>query len=94
MQPKGGAGYSDGYLRKAAGPTLLRLGRSIAVYANLITSGTLRRYYVANPRYFAFAVAPLFQLLALILLAAIAGWVAILPCRCRGHRWPVLWLHS
>ncbi len=67
--------WDDIIEREAAKPTLVRLGRSIAVYANLITSGTLRCYYIANPRYFAFAITPLFQLLALILLATIVGWV-------------------
>ena len=68
--------WDDIIEREANGPTLVRLGRGIAAYANLIISGTLRRYFIANPRYFAFAVAPLFQLLALVLLAAVVGFAA------------------
>ena len=66
--------WDDLIENETARSTLMRLGRSVAVYANLITSGTLLRYYVANPRYFAFAIAPLFQLFVLLLLSVFAGF--------------------
>lgn len=66
--------WDDLIANEAAGSTLTRFGRSAAVYANLIASGTLSRYFRANPRYFAFSVAPLFQLAALVILSVIAGF--------------------
>jgi pimeloyl-ACP methyl ester carboxylesterase len=53
---------------------LVRFGRSIAVYVNLLSSGTLRRYFHASPRYFLFAIAPLFQVAALLILSFGVGF--------------------
>src|SRR3954454_14086099 len=65
--------WDDLIAKEAAGSTVKRFGRSAAVYVNLIASGTLFRYFRANPRYFAFAVAPLFQFAGLLILSAAAG---------------------
>jgi len=73
--------WDDLIAKEASGSPLVRFARSAAVYANLIASGTLLRYFHANPRYFAFAIAPLFQFAALLILSLVAGLVvsAIVP---------------
>jgi hypothetical protein len=72
--------WDDLIAKAAASSPLVRFGRSAAVYANLVASGTLLRYFRANPRYFAFAVAPLFQFAALVVLSVAVGLVgAMLP---------------
>jgi hypothetical protein len=46
-------------------PLLSRLARACSTYWDLLLSGTLARYLLANARYFAFAVIPLLQAVAL-----------------------------
>lgn len=65
--------WDDLIAKEASRSSLMRFGRGAAVYANLIASGTLFRYFEANPRYFAFAIAPLFQVAALLILSFAAG---------------------
>jgi hypothetical protein len=68
--------WDDLIAKEEAGSAWIRFGRGAAVYENLITSGTLLRYFKANPRYFAFAIAPLFQFAALLILSSVAGFAA------------------
>jgi hypothetical protein len=68
--------WDDLVAKQASGSALIRFGRGAAVYANLIASGTLLRYFNASPHYFAFAIAPLFQFAALLILSSVAGFAA------------------
>jgi hypothetical protein len=53
-----------------ARPTVMRLCKALAAYADFIATGTMFRYFKANLRYVIFFLAPLFQI---ALLAAVAG---------------------
>lgn len=49
---------------------LIRIARAFAAYGNLLVSGTLVRYLLANTRYFMFAIVPIAE----TALFAIVGW--------------------
>ncbi|AMN44106.1 hypothetical protein [Rhodoplanes sp. Z2-YC6860] len=66
--------WDDLIAKEASGPALRRFSRGAAVYADLILSGTLHSYFKANPRYFAFAIAPFFQIAALLILSFVVGF--------------------
>ena len=58
-------------------PVIGRLARTCSTYLDLLLTGTLARYLFANARYFAFAVIPLLQAIALGLLSyLIASYAA------------------
>jgi pimeloyl-ACP methyl ester carboxylesterase len=50
-------------------PVISRLARTCSTYLDLLFTGTLARYLFANARYFAFAVIPLLQAIALGVLS-------------------------
>src|SRR5262245_48011540 len=59
-------------IRQDAGrPLAVRLARTAVTYLDLLFTGTLWRYLVANARYFAFSVVPPLQAVAL----GIAAWL-------------------
>src|SRR6476620_10787267 len=51
--------WDDLVIKDAGGSRIVRLLRALGAYGNLIRTGTLFRYAIANQRYFLFAVAPL-----------------------------------
>jgi hypothetical protein len=53
----------------AKGSRIVRLLRALNVYANLIWTGTLLRYAMANQRYFLFTIVPLLEAILLGVLA-------------------------
>jgi hypothetical protein len=75
--------WDDLVTSDAAGSRLVRLLRSILAYGNLIFTGTLFRYAIANQRYLLFALAPLAEA---ALLAVVAWWVAFFLASRAG--WP------
>ena len=58
----------------AKGSRIVRLLRALNVYANLIWTGTLLRYAMANQRYFLFTIVPLVE----AILLGIFAWLAAL----------------
>ena len=48
----------------AKGSRIVRLLRALNVYGNLIWTGTLLRYAIANQRYFLFTIVPLVELIS------------------------------
>lgn len=65
--------WDDLVNKDAEGSRVVRLLRAFAAYANLIWTGTLFRYALANQRYFLFAIVPLAEA---ILLGVLAWWAA------------------
>jgi pimeloyl-ACP methyl ester carboxylesterase len=65
--------WDDLIKKDASKCSIIRLLRAMATYLNLLLTGTLGRYLLANTRYFAFTIVPLLEL---ILLAVVAWWVA------------------
>jgi hypothetical protein len=62
-------GWDDLVNADAKGSRIVRLFRTLHVYANLIWTGTLFRYARANQRYFLFAIVPLVEAILLGVLA-------------------------
>lgn len=67
----------------AAGSRVVRLLRGLIAYLNLIWTGTLFRYAIANQRYLLFALAPLAEA---VLLGAVSWWAAFFLASRTG--WP------
>ena len=67
----------------AAGSRVVRLLRGLIAYLNLIWTGTLFRYAIANQRYLLFALAPLAEAM---LLGAVSWWAAFFLASRTG--WP------
>jgi hypothetical protein len=65
--------WDDLIASAARGSRVVRLLRALVTYLNLIWTGTLFRYAIANQRYFIFALAPLAET---ILLGILAWWAA------------------
>jgi hypothetical protein len=51
--------WDDLVIKDAGGSRIVRLLRALGAYGNLMWTGTLFRYAIANQRYFLFALAPL-----------------------------------
>ncbi len=63
--------WDDLVNKDAGGSRIVRLLRASSTYLNLLFTGTLLRYALANARYFMFAIVPLLQAVML----AIVGWL-------------------
>ena len=61
--------WDDLIARASRRPVIDRLARTGSTYLDLLFTGTLARYLFANARYFAFAVIPLLQAIALGVLS-------------------------
>jgi pimeloyl-ACP methyl ester carboxylesterase len=67
------------------GPRLVRLVRAVGAYLNLLVTGTLVRYGLANGRYFLFTIVPMLQTVILGVLA----WGGVIFVASRVQ-WPPL----
>jgi len=68
--------WSDIVRAELARPVLRRLWDGAVTFADLIASGTARRYFAANWRYGAFFLVPFLDVVLFAAIALAAGWAA------------------
>jgi hypothetical protein len=68
--------WSDIVRGELARPVALKLCRGLAAFADLIRSGTARRYFTTNWRYGMFFLVPFLNVFVFTAIAILAGWYA------------------
>jgi len=68
--------WSDIVRAETARPAASKLGRGLAAFADLVATGTARRYFATNWRYGMFFLVPFLNLFGFLAAAALAGWLA------------------
>jgi hypothetical protein len=68
--------WSDIVRGEIARPAAVKLGLGLAAFADLVRTGTARRYFIANWRYGMFFLVPFLNLFLFAAVAILAGWQA------------------